>query len=143
MGFKFYEWERRRYEKDADGRWVEVRGEREVRYITERWLEEKTGRVESAFWSGIGATFDVERDEFGVPIGVTSVSPCGSRKFEERFFAHFIADDGLGCREEEALRESDDLRVIPVPEDTPDHIVLQFGVETKAEYDLMTGKWVG
>jgi len=63
--------------------------------------------------------------------------------FQETFEEFVISDALTGWRELTALRESEGMRIIPVLESTDEHIVLQFGNETKANYDLVTERWVG
>ena len=137
-----YEWTRKQFERDAIGdEWREIPDEMEVRYITEDWRDEKCGATERDFWLGIGATFDVEYDSFGDPEYVGSVSPDKLHCFEETFEEHFIDTHGIGDHETVALVESQYMRYFPVLENTDEHVIIQFGEETKANYDIVTGEW--
>lgn len=137
-----YEWTRKQFERDAIGEeWREIPEDMEVRYITEDWRDEKCGAFERDFWLGIGATFDVEYDSYGDPEYVCSVSPDRLHCFEETFEEHFIDTSNIGAHETVTLVESQYMRFFPVLENTEEHVVIQFGDETKANYDLITGKW--
>lgn len=141
---KVYRWERKQFERDErDDEWREVPEDFEVHYITEDWRDEKTGKFERDFWLGLGATFDVEYDSYGDPVYVGSVSPDRLLCFEETFDEVLIDTSDIGDREYDALEESVAMRRFPILEDTAEHVVIRFGEETTADYDLVTGKWVG
>lgn len=138
---EIYEWYRNQYAK-VDGSWEFLPDESEVLYITRQWFEAKTDG-ELGFWESISSELAVSRDRFGDVCGIVCVNPDGTRKFEEDFYEIRIDEGGLGWREREALGESEDMRCIPVVERTDEHVVLRFGEDTTADYDVMTGRWCG
>jgi hypothetical protein len=137
-----YKWERKQYERDGKGcRWHELRDERQTLFITPEWFEEKTGANERRFWRAIGATFKVR--ECGGYTTCESVRPDGCARFCECFEPIDIDVNGIGYREAQALNEAESMRVIPILENTAEHVVLQFGEDTRADYDIITGRWCG
>lgn len=146
MLYRVYQWNRRKYTRNTPGgRWVEDTQAFERSYITPEWMEEKTGPAELRFWRLVcEAWVRVKRLPSG-EVHFTNIAPDKLEKREETFIPVRIHDAAhvAGWREKQALEEAETQRIIPCKMETPEHVVLEFGEETRAQFDLVTRRWVG
>lgn len=142
MLLKVYKWERKHYWRPVRGRTWRDKREDEVMYITPDWFECKIGPDERRFWTQVcDARFTVTHK--GDVTHVNNVRCDGLVKCHETFTPVSIEYPMGAWREQEALIQAVNQRVIPILENTPEHVVLRFGEETTADYDLVTRRWIG
>ena len=140
---KIYLMECKHFTREKIGdEWRRIPDKTERRCISKSLRNEMHSVEERDFWVGIGAKYHVygssNRSEISY---ICSVSPDGLSCRDYDFTEFSINTRLMGVREREALAESVGMREYPIIQNSAAHLVVMFGKETVAFYDLFTGTW--
>lgn len=147
MSATIYKWTSEKYVRNTpNGKWKLVPEETKVTYCGAEWMEEKVGKDECRFWRAIGAWVRVKRNPYYGFVRFTNIRPDKLEKREERFDPIQLTGDArcMGWRENDAMGDCYwHQRLIPVLEDTDEHLVLGIGTdEHRANLDIKQMRWV-